>query len=174
MKRVLSILFLLLCLEAAAQVRSYGEMDSKTFVIGLDSYFFGASGTLDFTTAGKPFQASVSGTQVSVNGSVLPVGGGEKLVGVHDFTGNGQLELVVGSRGGNAVAAYIFQYAGGGWQRIGKIGASGDGVSEIRVFRGALTVKDKNSGALHTWTCHNGRFDFKSSGGGPDPTPSNL
>ena len=159
MKRVLSILFLLLCLEAAAQVRSYGEMDSKTFVIGLDSYFFGAS---------------VSGTQVSVNGSVLPVGGGEKLVGVHDFTGNGQLELVVGSRGGNAVAAYIFQYAGGGWQRIGKIGASGDGVSEIRVFRGALTVKDKNSGALHTWTCHNGRFDFKSSGGGPDPTPSNL
>jgi len=173
-KRVLTILFCLLAIGAAAQVRSYGDMDSKTFVIGLDSYFFGPSGSLDFTCGGQSFRGSIAGTQVSVNGSALPVGSGEKLIGVHDFTGDGAVELVVGTRGGNAVAAYIFQYAGGAWKQIGKIGASGDGVSEIRVFRGALTVKDKNSGALHTWTCHNGKFDFKSSGGGPDPTPSNL
>ena len=149
-------------------------MDSKTSVIGLDSYFYGPSGSLDFTIGSQQFQASISGTAITVNGTSLSCGNGEKLVGVHDFTGDNLVELVVGARGSNAVAAYIFQYSGGSWKQIGKIGASGSGVSELRVFRQALTVKDKNSGALHTWTCHNGRFDFKSSAGGADPTPSNL
>ena len=46
----------------------------------------------------------------------------------------------------------------------------------VATFRLAVDrdFKDKESGALHTWTCHGGSFDFKSSAGGPDPTPSNL
>ena len=59
-------------------------------------------------------------------------------------------------------------FPAGTWEQIGTVGARGD-VEEIRVFRQALTVKDKTSGTLYTWTCHDGRFDFKSSAGGPDP-----
>ena len=111
--------------------------------------------------------------------SVCPVcgyrhGQGETLVGIHDFTGDNVVELVIGSRTSQGVVARIYQLGGGKWKLIGKVGAFGSGVSEIRVFRQALTVKDKESGALHTWTCHGGSFDFKSSAGGPDPTPSNL
>lgn len=149
-------------------------MDSKTFVIGLDSYFFGTSGALDFTVGGKAWQASVAGSKVSLEGNQLFSGQGETLVGIHDFTGDNVVELVIGSRIQGAVAARIYQLSGANWKQIGKVGASGSGVSEIRVFRQALTVKDKDSGALHTWTCHGGSFDFKSSAGGPDPTPSNL
>ena len=149
-------------------------MDSKTFVIGLDSYFFGTSGALDFSIGSTAFQASISGSKVSVNGTQLFAGSGETLVGIHDFTGDNVVELVVGNRTSDGVVARIYKLSGGNWKLIGKAGASGSGVSEIRVFRQALTVKDKDSGALHTWTCHGGSFDFKSSAGGSDPTPSNL
>ena len=173
-KRVLTILLSLFCLGAAAQVRSYGDMDSKTFVIGLDSYFYGSTGALDFSIGSAAYQASIAGSKVSVNGTLLLNGQGETLVGIHDFTGDNVVELVIGSRTSQGVVARIYQLGGGKWKLIGKVGAFGSGVSEIRVFRQALTVKDKESGALHTWTCHGGSFDFKSSAGGPDPTPSNL
>ena len=86
----------------------------------------------------------------------------------HDLTDDGTPELVVATRGEGMVKAQIYRLSGGTWEQIGTVGARGD-VEEIRVFRQALTVKDKTSGTLYTWTCHNGRFDFKSSAGGPDP-----
>ena len=175
MRRFSCILGLLLALTASAQIRTYGDMESKTFVIGLDSYYYGTSGSLSFTAAGIPFQAELSGGTLTVvrDGArtVLVSGQGEALSGIHDFTGDGQPELLAAYRRSGIVLAYIYEFRHGAWTLIGKVGATGDGVSEIRVFRQALTIKDKDSGTLHTWTCHGGRFDFKSSAGCPDPTP---
>ena len=58
MKRLLTLFFVFLTTMAAfAQIKTYSDIEARTFVIGLDSYFFGASGSLDFSTAGTSFQA---------------------------------------------------------------------------------------------------------------------
>ena len=177
MKRLLTLFFAFFATTLGfAQIRSYSDIETKTFVIGLDSYFFGESGALDFQTAGTAFQASISGEEVriSVAGSdtLLEKGAGEKLVGVHDFTGDRQLELVVATHTGQALIAHIYRYTGNGWSRIGRIGAEGPDVADIRVFRQALTIKNHASGALYTWTWHTPHFDFKASDGSADPTPA--
>ena len=59
MKRFTCILFLFVAVLAQAQVRTYSENASKTFVVGLDSYFYGEAGSLSFEAAGRSFQASV-------------------------------------------------------------------------------------------------------------------
>ena len=43
--RKLFPLLLLICFTAQAQVRTYSDNASGTFVFGLDSYFYGESGT---------------------------------------------------------------------------------------------------------------------------------
>ena len=50
MKRVIFIILLLMFAKfgAKAQTRGYSDNASGTFVVGLDSYFYGASGSLDF------------------------------------------------------------------------------------------------------------------------------
>ena len=176
MKRLLTLFFVFLTTTAAfAQIKTYSDIETRTFVIGLDSYFFGDSGSLDFRTAGASFQARIEGGEVHVSSErgdvLLENGAGDTLVGVHDFTGDNQPELVVARRDGNALSARIYQLTRSGWSRIGRIGASGEGVSDIRVFRQAFSIRDKAADALYTWTWHASRFDFKASDGASDPTP---
>lgn len=158
---------LFLSIVASAQVRTYGDMETKTFVIGLSVYYFGDTGTLTLTPGST---VNVSNHRIASGGQVLLENApeGNTLIGAHDFTDDGTPELVVATRGDGMVKAQIYRLTGGSWNLIGTVGAKGD-VEEIRVFRQALTVKDKTSGTLYTWTCHNGQFDFKSSAGGPDP-----
>ena len=163
----MTLLALFLSLAAAAQVRTYGDMETKTFVIGLSVYYFGDTGTLSLSSGTT---VSVSEHRVACGGQVLLENApeGNTLIGAHDFTDDGKPELVVATRGEGMVKAQVFRLSGGAWTLLGTVGARGD-VEEIRVFRQALTVKDKTSGTLYTWTCHDGRFDFKSSAGGADP-----
>ena len=167
MRKLITLAILFLSLAASAQVRSYEDMETKTFVIGLSMYYFGDTGTL---TLFSGTTVNVSGNRVVSGGKVLleNAPAGNTLIGAHDFTDDGTPELVVATRGEGTVKALIYRLADGTWELIGTVGARGD-VEEIRVFRQALTVKDRTSGTLYTWTCHNGRFDFKSSAGGPDP-----
>lgn len=167
MRKLLTIAALAVSLAAAAQVRSYEDMETQTFVIGLSVYYFGDNGTLNLlpgTTVNLAGNRVVSGGQVLLANAPA----GNTLIGAHDFTDDGVPELVIATRASRMVKAQVYSFKGGVWTPIGTVGARGD-VDEIRVFRQALTVKDRTSGTLYTWTCHGGRFDFKSSAGGPDP-----
>ncbi|MBO7396479.1 MAG: hypothetical protein J6Y31_04145 [Bacteroidales bacterium] len=170
MKRLLTLCaaFLLLGLGLSAQVRSYADNASKAFVIGLDTYFFGAEGSLDFTAGGQSFTASLSNGSVSLASQELENGGGDVLVGIHDFTNNRNPEFVVARRNGETICANVYALSGGKWKAIGRIGATGG--KEIRVFRQAFTIRSGE--ALYTWTWHGSAFDFKASDGSSDPTPA--
>lgn len=92
------------------------------------------------------------------------------MIGVHDFTNDGQPELVVAvTDGGDGVAIYVFEYDGYGWKVIGNMVTRGKGLGGCRIFRQALTMKDA-AGILYTWTCHGSSFDFLSSDKVNDPT----
>ena len=176
-----------------AQVRTASDIDSKTFVIGLDNYFVGNGGGLGFNILGKAFRVTLADGAVNVaregasegtelynkgltipfsNSFVIPEIMGEFVVGVHDFTGDGEPELVIAVKDASVsgVEAYIIQYYGGNWESIGEIAAFGSNISECRVFRQAITIKHPASGALYTWTCHGRKFDFKASDGTRDPS----
>ena len=167
MRKLLTIVALAISLAASAQVRSYQDMETQTFVIGLSMYYFGDNGTLNLL---PDMTVSVAGGRVVSGGQVLLANApaGNTLIGAHDFTDDGVPELLIATRGNKVVKAQVYSFKGGTWSLLGTAGARGD-VDEIRVFRQALTVKDRTSGTLYTWTCHGGRFDFKSSAGGPDP-----
>ena len=154
-----------------SQVRSYTDNQTDTFIIGLDSYFYGENGSLGFTVKSKDARAVISGNEVLVDGEVLERGEGAVIIGTHDFTGDRQVELVVARRDADSVSANIYQYTGGEWKVIGRIGAADSGAREIRVFRQAFTIRNKRTDALYTWTWHAPKFDFKSSDGISDPTP---
>ena len=154
-----------------SQVRSYTDNQTDTFIIGLDSYFYGENGSLGFTVKSKDARAVISGSEVLVDGEVLERGEGAVIIGTHDFTGDRQVELVVARRDADSVSANIYQYTGGEWKVIGRIGAADSGAREIRVFRQAFTIRNKRTDALYTWTWHAPKFDFKSSDGISDPTP---
>jgi hypothetical protein len=154
-----------------SQVRSYTDNQTDTFIIGLDSYFYGENGSLGFTVKSKDARAVISVNEVLVDGEVLERGEGAVIIGTHDFTGDRQVELVVARRDADSVSANIYQYTGGEWKVIGRIGAADSGAREIRVFRQAFTIRNKRTDALYTWTWHAPKFDFKSSDGISDPTP---
>jgi len=194
MKKILFLTVLLLSgLVAAAQVRSAADIDSRTFVIGLDNYFVGSAGALGFSTAGRNFQARLSDHTVTVleegtgeekelyrNGLTIPFSNsyaipnitGDFVIGVHDFTGDQQPELVIAVRDAAVcgVEAFIIRFNGNRWVSIGEIGAIGNNISECRIFRQAITIKNPATGALYSWTCHGERFDFKASDGTRDPS----
>lgn len=176
-----SLLWAALCF---AQVRTGSDIDSKTFVIGLDNYIVGNAGGLGFSIKSNNFKVDVADAVVSVaKGSQtvvlydeglqvpavydysMPVLKGEFVVGIHDFTGDSQPELVIAVRdeSGCGVVAFVLQYLSGKWVSIGEIGALKDSANEIRVFRQALTIKNKKSGALYSWTYHKNGFTFKAS-----------
>ena len=182
-KLLLSLLGILAAGVCFAQIRTGSDIDSKTFVIGLDNYIVGDAGGLGFSIKNNAFKVEVQEGVVSVakgsqklvlydgglkvpvaNAYAMPQLKGDFVVGVHDFTGDAQSELVIAVRdaAGEGVVAYVLQYNGGKWTSIGEIGAVKD-VTEIRVFRQALTIKNKKSGALYTWTWHGDTFTFKAS-----------
>ena len=165
MKRFTCILLLFVAVLAQAQVRTYSENASKTFVVGLDSYFYGVSGTLDFEAAGRKSEASLSDGTVAVNGVVLEEGLQNTVIGVHDFTGNHVPELVIARQSAAAVWATVYAYTPDGWILIGKVGS--ENASEIRVFRQVLSIRLPS--AMISWTWHGSQFDFKSSDGSPEP-----
>ena len=96
----------------------------------------------------------------------------EYNIGPHDFTDDGQSELVIGVRSasGDGMAVYVFGYISGAWRCMGEMVTSGRGISSCRVFRQTVTLKDSASGVLYTWTCHGGHFDFLSSDHVNNPT----
>lgn len=178
MKRLctLFIAILAVMLSAAAQTRTYGDIESKAFVIGLDQYYFGDSGSLSFKVSKKPFEAKINGDTVllshaAVVDTLASRAETDFIVGIHDFTGDKVPELVVASRSGNRIVAEIFKL-GDETALIGRIGAEGEGITDIRVFRQAITVKNHKKGAMYTWTWHAKAFDFKASDGSSDPTPA--
>lgn len=158
-KLVFILLGFFLCLLAGAQTRSYADNASGTFVFGLDSYFFGSSGSLTFEAEGKTFQASVGNGIVRMDGAVLDSGRGEVVVGVHDFSGDRVPDLMVARRDGSQVSASLYRLSSGGWVPMGKAGPV-EG-SEVRVFRQVISVR--HDGTLHSWTWHSDHFDYKSN-----------
>lgn len=178
MKRIWTIFLaiVLLPLATAAQTRTYGDIESKAFVIGLDQYYFGSSGSLTFKVAKSFYEARINGGTVSIicpgaDETPLYEGEGDFIIGIHDFTGDKKPELVVAGRRSGLLEAEIFQL-GESAESIGRIGAEKEGVSEIRIFRQAITIKNHKSGAMYTWTWHKTKFDFKASDGSADPTPA--
>lgn len=184
---------LLAALTSSAQIRTGGDIDSGTFIIGLDSYFCGNAGGLSFTSGGKGFTATLGSGLITVTedgaeegqtlydaGLVVPFSvavnlpeiSGDFVVGVHDFTGDSQPELVIGVRNSSAsgIETYVLKYTDEGWRSIGEIAVFGISGVECRIFRHAITVKNPAKGALYTWTFHADRFDFKASDGTTDPS----
>ena len=80
--------------------------------------------------------------------------------------------MVVAARSGNKIVAEIFKLVNDETSLIGRIGAEGEGITDIRVFRQALTIKNHKKGAMYSWTWHAPAFDFKASDGSADPTPA--
>ena len=185
MKKIaLSLLSVLVAVVASAQIRTGSDIDSKTFVIGLDNYIVGDAGGLGFSIKGTTFKVEVSEGEVSVaKGTAktllykdglkvpaaydytMPVIKGDFVIGVHDFTGDKLPELVIAVKDASAsgIVAFVLQYKDGKWLSIGEIGAVKGNVNEIRVFRQTITIKNKQSGALYTWTWHKTGFTFKAS-----------
>ena len=168
----------------SAQLRTGSDIDSKTFVIGLDNYIVGEAGGLGFSIKNNAFKVEVLEETVSVaKGSQkvvlykdglkvpaaydysMPVLKGDFVVGVHDFTDDTLPELVIAVRddAGNGIIAFILQYKDNKWISIGEIGAVKGNVNEIRVFRQTLTIKNQKTGALYTWTYKKNGFVFKAS-----------
>ena len=160
MKRLLFILLgVILSLICNAQTRTYSDNASGTFIFGLDSYFYGRTGSLEFQAGGKSFLATVDNGDVYVNGTPLEGGRGEVVVGIHDFTGNRVPELAVARRNASWVALSLYKLAGGNWIPAASIDPV-DG-KEIRVFRQVVSVRDGDT--LHSWTWHGNGFDYKSN-----------
>ena len=148
MKRLFGIFILMLAAVAAsAQIKSYKDNETSTFVIGLDSYFYGQNGSLGFSVKGKDIRAAVFEGAVYVNDDLLEeMGDGDIIIGTHDFTGDRQVELVVARRTEETLYANVYKFASGEWKVIGRIGASDKGAREIRVFRQAFTIRNNRPG----------------------------
>lgn len=96
----------------------------------------------------------------------------EYAVGPHDFTDDGQPELVIGARSasGDGLAIYVFGFTGTGWRCLGEMVTAKRDIRSSRVFRQTVTIKDATTGVLYTWTYHDGHFDFLSSDHVNDPS----
>ena len=158
MRKLLLLLLVVLGPLSGAQTRTFSDNAAGSFVFGLDSYFYGESGTLDFSVGGSSARALLSGGSVSVGDTLLEGGSGDTLIGIHDFTGDKAPELVVARRNSSSVSAKIYTCSAGTWRPIGEIKAEG---KEIRVFRQVLSIRSGE--VLHSWTWHDDRFDYKSS-----------
>lgn len=165
MKRFTCILFLFVAVLAQAQVRTYSENASKTFVLGLDSYFYGEAGSLGFEAAGQSFQASVGAEGVFL-GKRRIGDSGDVVIGVHDFTGNRVPEFVMARRSGESVGIWIYALNGSTWTQLKMISVRG--AREVRIFRQVISVRQGET--LCSWTWHGDKFDYKASDGSREPT----
>lgn len=165
MKRFTCILFLFVAVLAQAQVRTYSENASKTFVVGLDSYFYGEAGSLSFEAAGRSFQASVGADGVFVGGQRLG-SDGDVVIGIHDFTGDRVPEFVMAQRLENAIGLWIYSLNGSSWSPLKMMSVRG--AKEVRIFRQVISVRQGE--ALCSWTWHGDKFDYKASDGSAEPT----
>ena len=185
MKKIaLTLLSVLVAAVCSAQLRTGSDIDSKTFVVGLDNYIVGEAGGLGFSIKNNTFKVEVLDGTVSVakgsqkvvlykNGLQvpaaydysMPVLKGDFVVGVHDFTDDAVPEFVIAVRdeSGSGIIAFILQYKDGKWISIGEIGAVKGNVNEIRVFRQTLTIKNQKTGALYKWTYKKNGFLFQAS-----------
>ena len=145
MKRFTCILFLFVAVLAQAQVRTYSENASKTFVVGLDSYFYGEAGSLSFEAAGRSFQASVGADGVFIGDRKLG-GGGQRLE--------------------NAIGLWIYSLNGSSWSHLKMMSVRG--AKEVRIFRQVVSVRQEET--LCSWTWHGDKFDYKASDGSAEPT----
>ena len=95
----------------------------------------------------------------------------EYMIASHDFTDDGQPELVIGvaSASGDGMGVYIFEFDNA-WKCIGEMVTSKHNVRSCRIFRQTITIKDADTGVLYTWTWHNGHFYFLSSDQKNDPS----
>ncbi len=95
----------------------------------------------------------------------------EYSVGTHDFTDDGEVELVIGVKtsSGDGQAIYVFSFSSGKWSCLGEMVVKGREIRSSRVFRQTLTIKDAATSVLYTWTYHGGHFDFLSSDHQNDP-----
>ena len=169
MKRLAVILLSLLPILALAQTRTLSDIEAKAYVIGLDSYFYGSPGNLEFDLNDSTVNVNVDGSGVYVGGKRLcAVSGGDILVGTHDFTGNRLPEILVAFRSDGGVKAEIFSWSGSAWRQVGRMAVPG--AQEIRIFRQAVSIKKPSTGALCTWTWHGSVFDFRSSDGAQEPS----
>jgi len=167
MKKLLfTFLLLSLGFSLPAQVRTYSDNASGTFVVGLDSYYYGPSGSLDFKAGGHQVHAKLEGGTVTVDGSVLSESDADTVIGIHDFTGDREPELVVARRSAQGVRAAVYTLDGDKWKQIGQMIAFD--APEIRVFRQVVSIR--RGDALYSWTWHEGKFDFKASDGSKEPT----
>ena len=165
MKRFTCILLLFVAVLAQAQVRTYSENASKTFVVGLDSYFYGEAGSLSFDAAGQSFQASVGADGVFIGDHRLGAGG-DVVIGIHDFTGNRVPELVMAQRVGESIGIWVYALNGNSWSPLKMMSVRG--AKEVRIFRQVISVRQGE--ALCSWTWHGDKFDYKASDGSAEPT----
>lgn len=160
MRKLFITVFLFLCWGLSfAQTRTYADNASNSFVFGLDSYLYGDAGALHFSAFGREFVVSISSGNILVDGAMLSEGVGDTIVGVHDFTGDKEAELVLARRTDSGISATVFAFKGGSWKSLVQI--SQPGASEIRIFRQVISVRSGE--ALHSWTWRGGGFDYKSS-----------
>ena len=91
------------------------------------------------------------------------------LLGIHDFTNDGQPELVIAvSDASDGLGVYVLAYDGSAWAPIGEMVTAGKAVGNCRVFRQAITMKGADN-ILYSWTCHGSSFDFLSSDHNDNP-----
>lgn len=170
MKRLLFIpLFFLAGLLCRAQTRSYTDNATSTFIIGLESYFYGSEGSLNVRRGDRTVLFQLSGGKVEADHVLLEAGEGATVIGSHEFTGDHSPEVVVGRQTADSLHLRVYSYDKGVWKCIGHLGAGGDGIREARVFRQAVTIRNHRTNVLYTWTWRAGQFDFKASDGSPDP-----
>ncbi|MBR1574402.1 MAG: hypothetical protein IJ652_06100 [Bacteroidales bacterium] len=197
--KIRTLILILLCMAAFSQ-RAEAGVFVKGLDAFVEYTAGHEAATLSFTTRGKQFRAialwfegsvavaveDAAGQRTIVYRNGAPAGGKDLpkigfqgasesrsnayLLGIHDFTNDGQPELVLSvSDGRDGLAVYVLQYDGYNWRLIGEMLTAGKGLGGCRVFRQALTMKNAE-GTLFTWTCHGSTFDFLSSDKVNDPT----
>ncbi len=142
----------------------------------LTFYYNGSTLTTVENTAGKRTILFVNGkpNMPTSSGKSYPVLGfsgdaelktNEYTVGAHDFTDDGEAELLIGVRTGDGKGQgiYIFSFSAGQWKCLGEMVTKGRAIRSSRVFRQTVTIKDADTNVLYTWTYHGGHFDFLSS-----------
>ena len=118
--------------------------------------------------AGKPRGAESSSPRIGFTGDSESKTN-RYQIGTHDFTNNGQAELVIAvSDGSDGLGVYVFAFGGTSWSPVGEMVTEHKGIGGCRIFRQALTMKGRDN-VLYSWTCHGSTFDFLSSDHSDNP-----